>query len=199
MPTAYGTILRTAVNGAANALWLLTGNRNERVGRTAAIIEEECRYILKAIDNALIAAPSLGINEAAVAHETKKRAVWDARRAEAVRSRTALSVKSFNQTAVIKWGGNYLLRDSPDGGALSVTTWQLASADAHALSWQRILRAAGNGRLDAATPSEHSEEMFEVRDIQDEDQLRLLVDFAALLERHASGIFNVRRQNHLDG
>lgn len=73
LPTAYGTLLRTAANGAANALWILAGaSRNERVGRTSALVEEEHRYALMAIDNSIKAAPSLGIGDEAVAIETGK-------------------------------------------------------------------------------------------------------------------------------
>jgi len=195
MPTAYGTLLRTAAIGASNAYWILKPhNRDERLGRVFALAEENFKHANDMIEEALETANAMGFADAKVMRrEREKAARWVEYRESAKRRRIARGNSSkFVQTRVIRWAGSQLLTDDASNGGNYALIWRFSSADAHALSWQRMIRGGASGAL-AAAPSRRDGTKL-MRDTQSTDDLLLLLETAKLTNIHALALYEQRRR-----
>ncbi|MFW7415774.1 hypothetical protein [Demequina sp. SO4-18] len=195
MPTAYGTLLRTAAIGAANAYWILApAKRDERVGRAFALAEENYRRAGEMASESLETAATMEIADSAtLEREREKAARWEERRVHARDQRMARGVQDrYAATRVVKWAGGQLLTEDPSGGGQYALVWRFTSGDAHALTWQRIMRGGSSGALASAPRGPDGTIHF--RDTQSEQDLLMLVELAMLTNRHAIVLYERRRR-----
>lgn len=134
-PSAHFTVLRGALVGAAQAVWILAPETGvERQQRGLTLIAEMYKQLRKF--DAELSTFSLTPEQRM---QLRDQQTWlHEREAQVAATRTSQS--SLNQTEFIRWSLEYLFQDEErrlDGRTL----WRQMSADAHVLGWSIFQRA----------------------------------------------------------
>lgn len=134
-PSAHFTVLRGALVGAAQAVWILgPDDPDERQERGFTLISEMYDELRKSYIETARTTLSLQERQA-----LQGQIVWcDARRAEVTSLRRGR--RKLNQTEMIGWALDHRFSDSErrESGRL---LWRQMSADAHALGWSMFQRS----------------------------------------------------------
>lgn len=161
-PSAHFTVLRGALVGAAQAVWILGPKKAEmRQQRGLTLIDEMYRQLQ--IFYGDLAATALNPDEQA---ELAGQVTWcESRRLQVATARKAST--KLNQTDVIRWSLRHRFPDAQrrDAGNL---LWRQMSADAHVLGWSVFQRGnvvnsdrrSGLGVLEAGGDLSHVAEPF---------------------------------------
>lgn len=135
-PSAHFTVLRGALVGAAQAVWILapeTGTERQQRGLT--LLAEMYKQLRK-FDAEL----NTFFLEPEQRNRLRDQQIWLHEREAQVAAQRA-SQSSLNQTEFIRWSLEYLFQDEErrqDGRTL----WRQMSADAHVLGWSIFQRAS---------------------------------------------------------
>ena len=144
-PTAYQTLCRTAMLGAGQAIWLLTGNQRERTHRSRRVAFDEHmnhRAFLKdwthdAFLGEEVSSEMLGQARAAVERIDQRMKALRARmKADGWTARE----QAFSATQMLKDVATYLAADDEWLRINGTWQWRMGSGDAHARLWPRRIR-----------------------------------------------------------
>lgn len=161
-PSAHFTVLRGALVGAAQAVWILgSATSKMRQERGLTLIDEMYRQLQ--IYYGDLAVTSLGADEQA---ELADQVAWSERRRSQVATVRTTKAKLI-QTDVISWALRYRFPDAQRRDAASLL-WRQMSADAHVLGWSTFQRGAvvssdrrsGLGVLETGVDLSHLAEPF---------------------------------------
>jgi hypothetical protein len=143
-PSAHFTVLRGALVGAAQALWILGANEAaERQERGLALIDEMYRQLQLFYGE--LASTELVAAERA---ELESQITWCEKRRAHVAGVRKTKTK-LNQTDTIKWALHHRFSDDQRRSAGKLL-WRQMSADAHVLGWSMFQRGI------VVTPRHHS-------------------------------------------
>ncbi|MDE0571886.1 hypothetical protein ON058_00460 [Demequina sp. B12] len=201
LPSAYGVLVRAAIIGAGNALWLLhPANRSERIRRTAMFAAANFKEATKVQRDALNGASAIGITDPTLLdgqRQNLERA--EARTATAHEALTNLGGQdktgkrppAFDQTAALGDAAAYAYRGDLGLPVFSNFIWRTTSGDAHGFMWPKALRALQTGELGRARELEG--DLIEMRDIHTCTSLFPILAHGALLSRAAEHLYESRR------
>jgi hypothetical protein len=135
-PSAHFTVLRGALVGSSQAVWILAPDEaNERQERGLIVIGEMYQELLKSYNEA-------GANQLDESQRQGlvKQIAWCRDRIEEVTTLRRGGAK-LNQTQMIKWAVQYRFRDPKRAGEVR-GLWRQMSADAHVLGWGVFQRSS---------------------------------------------------------
>lgn len=145
-PTSHFTVLRGALVGAAQGVWLLSpDDATERQQRALRVIDEWYRRRTQ-YNNAIDPAALSDVDRARLHDQTRH---LEERRCQArrlwARTDTLGADETLNLTSVITWASTDTFID-PAQQSDTKLLWNMMSGDAHALGWPLTLRGRDWGR-----------------------------------------------------
>ncbi len=137
-PNAFHTLIRSALMGAAQALWIIRGEHAQRVVRSLLVVEDESRHQRTYLDSLrkdrrlmeLAGEPGYAgmlADDVAALDERLAKVRAELRR----RGRT----KTFSSTETIKDAARYIAPDVPEVRRGLLEDWMRSSASAHSRMW----------------------------------------------------------------
>lgn len=161
-PSAHFTVIRGALMGASQAVWMLAPDEAaERQERGLIVIGEMYQELQKFYNE--VGADQLGDEEQRDLH---RQIQWCRERIGQVAALRRSGAK-LNQTEIIKWAVQHRFREPKRRTAVKLF-WRQMSADAHVLGWglfqrsspPRPVRQSGIGLAEASGSLEHVAEPF---------------------------------------
>lgn len=152
-PTAYQTLCRTAMLGAGQAIWLMTGSAQERIHRSRQVAADE-RWNYREFLNDWVKDSFLNVEAPAGAIQGAQARIreLDAEK-KALEKRMADSGKRgrdqrFSATKMLKEVAAHMAAQPPNAADGSTEwlringswQWRMGSGDAHARLWPRLVR-----------------------------------------------------------
>lgn len=189
-PYATQSLIRGALVGSCQALWILTPeDQAVRRARALRLAHEEYRY-----REAFHESQKKSADADRAAHSVPWAAKWRARGDELSRIRAELPEVKYSTTGVMQWVAEEVLSEEDDPKARLMGLWQSTSSSAHGFTWGIFVRP---GVTPVAHDAERGLTSFSV-DVNADDIFDAFV-FCATLVVRAEELLRSRSMPHAAG